>query len=118
VSPTLAVELERDRYAPGDVVRGTVKVVEGGGSRRLEVALAFREKAGDYEDTPFTIAGGDLHTGDLAPGATYAFSIALPADALPTYRSRHGELYWEVDVRSDERGRDTHERKRIEVGVG
>jgi hypothetical protein len=31
--------------------------------------------------------------------------------------SKHGELSWEVDARSDERGRDTHARKRIDVAV-
>jgi hypothetical protein len=115
VSPKLGVELERERYAPGDGVRGTVTVLEGGGSRKLEVVLAFREQVGDYEHTATTIDGGELHGGDLALGASYGFEVALPDDALPSYRSRHGELYWELEVRSDERGRDTRERRRVEV---
>ena len=33
-------------------------------------------------------------------------------------RSEHGELYWEIDVKSDEMGPDTHLRRRIEVVPG
>ncbi|MBA2360395.1 MAG: hypothetical protein H0V79_05570 [Actinobacteria bacterium] len=101
---------------PGEVVRGTVVVVEGGSSRTLEVSLNYREQTGDdYEDTPVTRSGGPIHTGDLTTGASYQFEIPLPGDALPNFKSKHGELWWEVDARSDERGRDTHERQRIEV---
>jgi hypothetical protein len=44
------------------------------------------------------------------------FELSLPPDASPNYQSENGELYWELDVKSDEFGRDTHERHRIEVG--
>jgi hypothetical protein len=97
-------------------VRGTVLVLEGGPSRRLEVTLEYREKTEeDFQATARTLSAGELHSGDLATGASYPFEIALPADALPSFRSAHGELYWELDARSDERGRDTHESRRIEV---
>lgn len=112
----LQIELDREQYSPGDTVSGSVLVLEGGGSRRLEVSLDFRERAeDDYEDTPLRVSGGDLHSGDLSMGASYPFAIPLPDDALPNFKSQHGELWWEVDARSDERGRDTHERRRIEV---
>ena len=42
-------------------------------------------------------------------------ALDLPADALPGYRSEHGELYWEIDVKSDEMGPDTHLRRRTEI---
>jgi hypothetical protein len=29
--------------------------------------------------------------------------------------TEHGELYWEVDAKSDEFGGDTHDRRRIEI---
>ena len=97
-------------------MRGSVLVLEGGPSRRLEVTLEYREKTEeDFQETVRTLSTGDLHTGELATGASYPFEIALPADALPSFRSAHGELYWELDARSDEPGRDSHERRRIEV---
>jgi hypothetical protein len=112
----LEVQLDRERYSPGDTVSGTVLVLEGGASRKLEVSLEFREEAEDgYEDTPLRVPGGELHASDLAMGASYQFAIALPADALPNLKTEHGKLWWEVDARSDERGRDTHERKTFAV---
>lgn len=91
-------------------------MLEGGTSRLLEVTLEFREKTEEeYEATARSLPAGQLHGGDLAAGTSYPFEIALPDDALPSFRSEHGELYWELDVRSDERGRDTHERRRVEV---
>ena len=89
-------------------------VTEGGGSRALEVVLAFHEKSPDYEEIPFSRSEA-LHTGDVQTGQSLAFSLELPADARPGYRSEHGELYWEVDVKSDEMGPDTHLRRRIEI---
>ena len=59
---------------------------------------------------------GPLHTGDL-PDGSFSFEVRLPDDALPAYRSSHGELYWELDARSDELGRDTHARERLNVVV-
>jgi hypothetical protein len=115
VTPRLQLQLDRDSYAPGDSVRGTILVVEGGGSRALHALLQYMEKSPDYSKAAVTISSGALHEGDLTAGASFSFELALPPDALPNHESRHGELYWEVDVRSDEFGRDTHERKRIEV---
>jgi hypothetical protein len=114
----LELQLDGEEYAPGDTVTGSVLVLEGGGSRSLEVSLHFRERTSeDDEHTPVTLSGGELHAGDLTTGASYPFEIQLPADALPNFRSKHGELFWEVDARSDERGRDTHARRRIDVAV-
>ena len=115
MSPRFDLRLERERYAPGDVVRGTVQVLEGGESRTLEAFLLFHEESDDYERVAAQVGSGPLVTGDLADGASYSFAIPLPAEALPNYRSKHGELWWEVDVKSDELGRDSHERQRIEV---
>jgi hypothetical protein len=85
MSPRFQLELDRERYTPGETIKGTILVREGGGSRALEA------------------------------GTSFEFELALPPDALPSYKSRHGELYWELDVKSDESGRDTHERRRIET---
>ena len=117
MSPAFELQLERESFAPGERVAGSVLVTEGGGSRALEVVLAFREKSPDYEETAVS-QSETLHTGDVQTGQTLAFALELPADALPAYRSEHGELYWEIDVKSDEMGRDTHLRRRIEVVPG
>ena len=117
MSPAFELQLERESFAPGERVAGSVLVTEGGGSRALEVVLAFHEKSPDYEETAVS-RSETLHTGDVRAGQTLAFALELPADALPGYRSEHGELYWEIDVKSDEMGRDTHLRRRIEVVPG
>jgi hypothetical protein len=41
-------------------------------------------------------------SGDLMAGTSFDFELALPRDAFPNYRSEHGELYWQLDVKSDE----------------
>jgi hypothetical protein len=115
VSPRFQLQLDRERYAPGDTVRGTILVLEGGGSRSLEAVLEYNEKTADYQEVAISIPSGPLHEGDLTTGASFEFELALPPDALPNYQSRHGELYWQLDVRSDEVGRDTHERRRIAI---
>lgn len=114
MSPAFELQLERARFAPGERVTGSVLVTEGGGSRTLEVTLAFHEKSPDYEEVPLSVSEA-LHTGNVQTGQSLGFALELPADALPAYRSEHGELYWEIDVKSDEMGPDTHLRRRIEV---
>jgi hypothetical protein len=54
----------------------------------------------------------------LRPACRFEFELTLHPDALPSYRSEHGELYWEVDAKSNEIGRDTHARRRIELATG
>lgn len=46
---------------------------------------------------------------------TFSFGLPLPLDALPSYRSGNGELYWRVLLKSDEFGPDTTEQQRIVV---
>jgi hypothetical protein len=95
-------------------VKGTILVLEGGGSRSVEALLTYNEKTDDYLDVGTSISS-TLHEGDLTTGTSFEFELALPADALPGYESEHGELYWEVDAKSDEAGPDTHDRRRIEI---
>jgi hypothetical protein len=109
------LELEHEHYAPGDTVKGTILVLEGGESRSLEALLEYNEETDDYSEVALSIPSGPLHEGPLTTGASFEFELGLPPDALPNYQSRHGELYWQVDAKSDESGRDTHERRRIEV---
>ena len=109
MSPVLELWLDREHYAPGDAVRGTVRVVAGDGSRSLEVMLNYNEKTDDYAAVAASVSSGPLNTGDLTTGMSFGFELALPPDAFPNYRSEHGELFWEVDARSDEVG-DRHPR--------
>jgi hypothetical protein len=116
MSPRLQVQLEQQEYAPGETVKGTILVVEGGSSRSLEALLEYKEETEDYREVAISIPSGPLHEGDLTTGTSVEFQLSLPADALPNYQSEHGELYWEVDAKSNEFARDTHERTRIQVG--
>ena len=115
MSPRFQLQLDQERYAPGDTIRGTILVLEGGSSRSLEALLEYNEETDDYQQVAISIPSGSLHEGELTTGTSFEFQLALPPDALPNFRSKHGELYWQVDVKSDEAGRDTHERHRIEL---
>jgi hypothetical protein len=115
VSAQFQLQLDRERYAPGDAINGTVLVVDGGDSRSLEALLEYKEETDDYLEVAKSISSGQLHSGELGTGTTFEFELLLPEEALPNYKSEHGELYWELDLKSDERGRDTHERRRIEI---
>ena len=61
---------------------GSVLVTEGGGSRALEVALAFHEKSPDYEETAVS-RSQTLHTGDVQTGQSLAFALELPRTRSP-----------------------------------
>lgn len=115
MSPRFQLQLDRERYTPGETIRGTILVLEGGGSRSLEALLLYNEETADYSAVATSVSSGPLHAGDLTSGMSFEFELPLPLDALPNCQSEHGELYWELDVKSDEPGRDTHERRRIEL---
>jgi hypothetical protein len=115
VSDVLQLQLESDRFRPGDVVRGVVTVARDQDARSLEVLLIYQEQTIDYSGSVVEVGSGLLHEGDLAAGQRLPFAVALPAGALPAYRSRHGALWWEVDVKVDKRGFDVHETARIDV---
>ena len=116
MSPSFELQLDRASFQPDDGVAGTVVVIEGGRSRSLEVQLGFVEETDDYLEVATSISTGHLHEGRLEAGTSFRFELALPPDALPNFVSRHGQLYWRLDVKSDERGRDSHELRRIDVG--
>ena len=112
---SLVLELERERYQPGDWIRGAVVVQQGGPARTLEVFVLYQERTEDYTEAGLTGRTGPLHRGDLVAGARLPFALQLPPDAPPPYRSRWGELYWEVDAKADRFGADLHARRRIVV---
>ena len=115
MSGVLRVQLERYRYAPGELVRGVVDVVLGIGARSLSVTLDYCEQSPDYADAAVSVPSGILWQGDLRPGQRFQFQLALPPDALPAFRTEHGALWWEVDAKVDKPGFDEHERVRLDV---
>ena len=115
MSPSFELQLDRASFQPDDGVAGTVVVLEGGRSRSLEVQLGFVEETDDYLEVATSISTGHLHEGNLETGASFRFELVLPAEAQPNFDSTHGQLYWRLEVKSDERGRDSHELRRITV---
>jgi hypothetical protein len=114
----LDLDIRSQAVSPGATIAGSVLVLEGGGIRSLTVSLEFHEHSTSGGDKVVTsISTEPLHEEELAAGMRFPFTFVLPEDALPSYRSENGELYWEVHVRSDQLGFDTHLRKRVLVGV-
>lgn len=110
----LALELDADQVAAGEAVTGRVLVLEGGRSRSVTLTLSFRERSPAYLETSSSTSAV-IHEGDLATGRALEFRLALPADAFPSVKGRHGELFWEVEAVSDEPGLDTRVSRRLEV---
>jgi hypothetical protein len=106
--------MERERYLPGETVRGSV-VVPASGAGGIEVSINFRERSTEYEAITVTVPGGRLGEGDSAPGSGHRFAIDLPEDALPSQSSRHGALWWTVDATTIESGPDLVASATIEV---
>ena len=89
-------------------------MIEGGSSRRLLVALVYRERSPGYTHAAIEVPGPVLHSGNLQAGQWFDFAIALPPDALPGQRLPHGEVYWEVTARCDKAGFDAHASARLD----
>ena len=68
MSPRFQLQLERQRYAPGERVKGTILVLEGGAARALEAQLEYKEESPDYSEVAVSIPSGTLHDGDLQRG--------------------------------------------------
>jgi len=115
VGARLEVRLDRERYAPGDTVRGAVAVVAGGGSAELGVALDFHEGSIECGAIAITTARVPVHEGELIEGSAYSFALELPQDAPPSQTSPHGGLWWAVDVSAGEPGSSPLASRRIEV---
>ncbi len=117
MSTQLEIQLGKDSYAPGESVRGWVRVQDGGRSRRLEVSLQYREKTSDYGGCVLRVGPVELHQGELQAGQSYEFNLQLPAGAPPAYSTGVGQMWWAVMVHSDQVGPDKYFSERIEVSV-
>ena len=111
----LELELTAESVPPGGTVAGRVSVVEGGDSRELTLTLTFYEHTRDFT-IPAAQTSAVVHQGAVTTGESYEFSFALPEDAVPSVETKNGELYWELELRSDEPGFDTHVRRELRVG--
>jgi hypothetical protein len=110
----LELVLDSDRVAQGEKVNGRIDVLEGGPSRSLTLALTFHEQTQSYAAVRYS-SGGVIHEGELVAGQPVDFDFTVPAEAPPSVKCQHSELYWELAVTSDEHGLDTHVRRRLSV---
>jgi len=110
----LEIRLERDRFAPGETVRGSVLAGQEGSTGEVHLALSLRERSTEYECVASTVPGAP--GGAIPPGGAERFAIELPEDALPSLRSMHGGLSWTVDA-TDGSGEGVAASKTIEVVV-
>jgi hypothetical protein len=112
---SLGLWIERQRYGPGDAVRGYVDVAEPIDARELTVALQYAEETRDYRGAGRTGATSTLHAGPVGRGRRFAFDLALPPDALPSFRTPNSAVWWEVVASADKPGFDQHARLAIDV---
>lgn len=110
MSTKLSIRTERDSYAPGETVSGTVQLLESSSARALLLTLEYRDWTSDYRFATQSLSlPGPLATGDLQQGASYPFSFALPSGALPNQTGGQiGSAGWGLHARIDKRGVDSH----------
>lgn len=96
----MAIKSGRESFAAGDEVSGTVEVVDSMNAKTLTLALEYRDFTFDYHAVSRAVAvESPLHEGGLVQGASYPFSIVLPADALPNQKGKEGSTTWGLNAR-------------------
>jgi hypothetical protein len=114
----LAVRLDRERFAPGEQVTGRVEVVEEAKGRELTVALEYRDWTSDYRSISRSVPlATPLGVGDLQAGASFPFSLALPADAAPEHTGVNGAVSWGIHAHLERFGPDFHAWHVIQVAT-
>jgi len=109
MSVPLEIETERTSYAPGEPISGTVEVLEPAHAKQLTLALEYRDWTADYHSVSRALPlDGPLHIGDLEQGATFSFTVQLPADALPNQRGEFGATGWGLHAQVERFGLDAH----------
>jgi hypothetical protein len=109
------VEVDDEPLVPGAAVSGRVLVEDGGRARSVSVRLAFVERTESFEKVARDAGTLVVAEGDLAHGASLAFSLRLPEDALPNIATRHGRIGWELRARVDRPGPDPTVDRPIEL---
>ena len=103
----LALALDGEVVAPGERLTGRVEVSEGGKSRSLAVIVRFCGRSPSYVAVPFEDTRV-VHQGKITAGQAVPVEYDVPESALPSVKSEHAELYWEIEAISDEPGLDSH----------
>ncbi len=137
----LAIRFDREAYAPGDRVQGTITATRPVKAVDVNVELAYCEVSSQFvEHTPFDSAT-KLHSGTIEPGTEIRFSVQLPRDALPNWDpvgiartqasgvsttaptarglqlARYGRMYWGIVVTATRRGVVPHTVERHPIPV-
>ena len=108
--------LERQRYAPGEVVRGYVEVQEQIDGRQLTAALHYAEETNDYRGAQWVPATQQLHRGCARTGQPLRLrSAAAPGRAAGVPRASAARSGGRSSASVDKRGFDKHVRLRIDV---
>ena len=99
----IEIELDKDSYAPGEEIRGTINVLEGDTARTTSVVIENVEITDDYADVASSHSVGTVHSGDLATGMSLPFTATLPSNAKPNVLGP-GTILWRVSAEVDRRG--------------
>lgn len=102
----LDVQLDAESVGRGDTLTGRVLVLEGGESRSLTLTVSLRERSPSFVE-PASETSNVLHHGELATGQSIEFTWGVREDAPPSVQGKQGELFWQLEVVSDEPGLDT-----------
>lgn len=110
----LELRLDAETVSPREDLTGHVLVLEGGASRLLTVSARFCERSPSFGAVSFGSVVA-VHEGALVAGEAVPFRWTVPEWAPPGVLGAHGELFWELEAHSDERGFDTRATGRFEV---
>ena len=99
MTPHFTVHREPGPFEPGEAIAGTVVVDEPGHVELFELEARYWERTtAGFEALASRVRSGPLFSGVVEAGAAADFSLPLPADALPAYRSTRAELGWRLEA--------------------
>jgi hypothetical protein len=97
------LELERERFAPGDPIRG--RIVSAGSVVAVDLV---RVEASPTATLEFTAASA-------APRSDGTFALTVPPDAPPSVQGRQCSLVWRLRARAGEFPRHSDARRTLEI---
>ncbi|HKP88670.1 MAG TPA: hypothetical protein VJT75_01730 [Thermoleophilaceae bacterium] len=105
-TPSFEPRFARPSFGPGDLVQGTLEVVQPmDGLRTLNASLRYVDRSPSYWDSVSYAAAEPLHEGPAAVGDQIPFALQMPADAYPSWEeplaSRMGSLFWALVIEAD-----------------